>query len=113
MRAELARADVFIGPTRGDNFFVSAAEAITSGRPVVVSDAGGQTEYVTDANGTVLPLGADSRQWADAVVETVERLAPRGAAAIAATIGERFSSAQVGAAYRCLHEEAAGDFLVH
>ena len=113
VRAELARADVFIGPTRGDNFFVSAAEAITSGRPVVVSDAGGQSEYVTDANGTVLPLGADSRQWADAVVETVERLAPRGAAAIAATIGERFSSAQVGAAYRCLHEEAAGDVLVH
>ena len=35
------------------------------------------------------------------------------ATAIAATIGERFSSAQVGAAYRCLHEEAAGDVLVH
>ena len=113
VRAELARADVFIGPTRGDNFFVSAAEAITSGRPVVVSDAGGQTEYVTDANGTVLPLGADSRQWADAVVETVERLAPRGAAAIAASIGERFSSAQVGAAYRRLHEEVAGGSLTH
>lgn len=29
VRAELARADVFIGPTRGDNFFVSAAEANT------------------------------------------------------------------------------------
>lgn len=108
VRAELARADVFIGPTRGDNFFVSAAEAITSGRPIVVSDAGGQTEYVTQANGTVLPLGAGSRQWADAVVETVERLAPRGAASIAATIGDRFSSAQVGAAYRRLHEEVAG-----
>ncbi len=107
VRAELARADVFIGPTRGDNFFVSAAEAITSGRPVVVSDAGGQTEYVTQANGTVLPLGADSGQWADAVVETVERLAPRGAASIAATIGDRFSSAQVGGAYRRLHEEVA------
>ena len=113
VRAELARADVFIGPTRGDNFFVSAAEAITSGRPVVVSDAGGQTEYVTDANGTVLPLGAGSRQWADAVVETVERLAPRGAAAIAATIGDSFSSAQVGAAYRRLHEEVAGGSLTH
>ena len=113
VRVELARADVFIGPTRGDNFFVSAAEAITSGRPVVVSDAGGQTEYVTDANGTVLPLGAGSRQWADAVVETVERLAPRGAASIAATIGDSFSSAQVGAAYRRLHEEVAGGSLTH
>ena len=107
MRAELARANVFIGPTRGDNFFVSAAEAITSGRPVVVSDAGGQTEYVTPDNGTVLPLGADSRQWADAVIDAVERLAPRGARRIADTIGERFSSARVGAAYRRLHEECA------
>ena len=107
VRAELARANVFIGPTRGDNFFVSAAEAITSGRPVVVSDAGGQTEYVTPGNGTVLPLGADSRQWADAVIDAVERLAPRGARRIADTIGERFSSARVGAAYRRLHEECA------
>ncbi len=107
VRAELARANVFIGPTRGDNFFVSAAEAITSGRPVVVSDAGGQTEYVTPDNGTVLPLGADSRQWADAVIDAVERLAPRGARRIADTIGERFSSARVGAAYRRLHEECA------
>ncbi|WP_296537389.1 glycosyltransferase family 4 protein [uncultured Actinomyces sp.] len=113
VRAELARADVFIGPTRGDNFFVSAAEAITSGRPVVVSDAGGQTEYVTAANGTVLRSGAGSRQWADAVVDTVERLAPLGAAAIAATIGDSFSSAQVGAAYRRLHEEVAGGSLTH
>lgn len=108
VRAELARADVFIGPTRGDNFFVSAAEAITSGRPVVVSDAGGQSEYVTEANGTVLPLASDPAQWAAAVVETHERLADAGPAAIAATIGDRFSSATVGAAYRRVHEECAG-----
>ena len=108
VRAELARATVFIGPTRGDNFFVSAAEAITSGRPVVVSDAGGQGEYVTPDNGTVLPLDSDAAQWVEAVVETVERLVPLGPEPIAATIGERFSSVQVGAAYRRVHEECAG-----
>lgn len=108
VRAELARATVFIGPTRGDNFFVSAAEAITSGRPVVVSDAGGQGEYVTPDNGTLLPLEADAAQWAGAVVETVERLVPLGPEPIAATIGDRFSSAQVGAAYRRVHQECAG-----
>lgn len=113
VRAELACADVFIGPTRGDNFFVSAAEAITSGRPVVVSDAGGQSEYVTQANGAVLPSAASSSQWADAVVETVESISPRGACAIADTIGDRFSSAQVGAAYRRLHEEVAGGLGAH
>lgn len=110
VRDELARANVFIGPTRGDNFFVSAAEAITSGRPVVVSDAGGQTEYVEEGNGAVLPLGTATAQWADAVDQTVERLVPLGAQSIAATIGDRFSSARVGAAYCRLHEECAGAF---
>ncbi|WP_067782307.1 glycosyltransferase [Actinomyces vulturis] len=98
----LADADVFIGPTRGDNFFVSAAEAIVSGRPVVVSDAGGQTEYVTDTNGRILPIDANAEQWAHSVVECVTLARSQGkesAQAIAATIGDRFSSSTVGQQY--------------
>ena len=38
MNAELARADLFLGPTRSDNFYVSAAEAVVSGRPVVAEE---------------------------------------------------------------------------
>lgn len=106
VRAELAKADVFIGPTRGDNFFVSAAEAIVAGRPVVVSDAGGQAEYVTEGNGAILPVDAAPQQWATAVTALAERLSGATAADIAATIGERFSTPVVGAAYRAVHERA-------
>ncbi|AYD90956.1 glycosyltransferase [Actinomyces sp. 2119] len=108
VREELARADLFLGPTRGDNFFVSAAEAIVAGRPVVVSDAGGQTEYVEEGNGSIVAAGAAPAAWADAVVETRDRLAGASAAEVAATIGERFSTPVVGAAYRAVHEQVVG-----
>ena len=104
VRRELAASDLLIGPTRGDNFFVSAAEAIVSGRPVVVSDAGGQSEYVTEDNGTIVPAGADAAQWAGAVTDTLNRLEGRSAEQIAATIGERFSAGVVGAAYRAVYD---------
>lgn len=108
VRAELAQADIFLGPTRGDNFFVSAAEAIVSGCPVIVSDAGGQTEYVTDANGTVLPSGADVAQWASAVMDTHNRLAHCSAQQIASTIGSRFSADAVGRGYCQVYERLVG-----
>ncbi|QPL05808.1 MULTISPECIES: glycosyltransferase family 4 protein [Actinomyces] len=108
VRRELEAADLFLGPTRGDNFFVSAAEAIVAGRPVVVSDAGGQVEYVAEANGAVVPAGSTVGVWADAVTATLGRLEGASAGDIAATIGQRFASQQVGESYRRVHEQAAG-----
>ena len=105
VREELARADLFLGPTRGDNFFVSAAESIVAGRPVVVSDAGGQTEYVQETSGTIVPAGTSPAGWAQAVLATRERLARVRAAQVAATIGDSFSSPVVGGSY---HEVYAG-----
>ncbi len=108
VQRELAAADLFLGPTRGDNFFVSAAEAIVAGRPVVVSDAGGQVEYVEAGNGCIVPAGSSAPEWADAVVDTLGRLEGVSAQDVAATIGRRFCAQQVGAAYRGVHEQAAG-----
>lgn len=108
VRAELEEADLFLGPTRGDNFFVSAAEAIIAGRPVLVSDAGGQTEYVTDMNGTVLAAGSSAREWADAAEATLARLDGVSAAQVAATIGDRFSSASVGRGYLEVYRDLLG-----
>ena len=79
-----------------------------AGRPVVVSDAGGQVEYVEEGNGCVVPAGSGAPEWADAVVGTLGRLEGVCAQDVAATIGARFSSQQVGAAYRRVHEQAAG-----
>src|SRR5699024_2699028 len=50
----LGRADLFFGPTRADNFFVSAAEAIVAGRPVVLGATGGQGEQVQPQVGALV-----------------------------------------------------------
>ncbi len=96
--AELAAGDLFFGPTRGDNFFVSAAEAIVSGRPVVVGATGGQGEYIDPRVGELVAR-QDAADYADAI-ERVD-VATRGLTAeeISATLGDRFSVPQVAAGY--------------
>lgn len=95
---ELSAADVFIGPTHGDNFFVSCAEAILHGRPVVVGSQGGHPEYMREFVGTALPVH-DASVYADAVeAQILENHA--SAAQIAASIGQAFSAHTVGNSYR-------------
>lgn len=98
VREALARADLFFGPTRADNFFVSAAEAIVAGRPVVLGATGGQGEYVQEQVGTLVDV-QDATAYADAVLEVDERTRTLPAQSIADTIGDRFSTAAVGRGY--------------
>lgn len=103
VRAALARADLFFGPTKADNFFVSAAEAIVSGRPVVLGATGGQGEYVQPQVGALVDA-QDVDAYADAVLEVDERTRDLGAQRIADTIGDSFSSRTVAAGYRDQYE---------
>jgi L-malate glycosyltransferase len=95
---ELARADLFLGPTRGDNFFVSAAEALVAGRPVVVGATGGQGEYIRPEVGELVDV-QDAGAYADAVVRVDRATAGLGAQEISDTVGQRFSVAAVAAGY--------------
>lgn len=104
VRAALAEADLFFGPTRADNFFVSAAEAIVSGRPVVLGATGGQGEYVVPEVGELVER-QDAGLYAEAILAVDERTRMLEAEAIAATIGDAFSTQTVGRMYRELHEE--------
>ena len=109
--AELQAADLFIGPTHGDNFFVSCAEAILNGRPVVVGTAGGHPDYMRDFVGRAIATH-DVKAYADAVTELLTATPDNApsAEAIAASIGEAFSSRTVGESYRKVYEAAvAGD----
>lgn len=101
VREALARADLFFGPTRADNFFVSAAEAIVAGRPVVLGATGGQGEYVTDEIGALVDT-QDTRAYTEAILDVDSRTRDRPAVDIAAVIGDRFSSRSVGEAYSAL-----------
>lgn len=103
--AELARADLFLGPTRGENFFVSCAEALVSGRPVVVGATGGQGEYIAADVGRTVPR-QDPRVYADAVQDVLRRAEGLTAADIAATVGDRFSPEAVAAGYAAAYRDA-------
>ncbi len=98
VRAELGGADLFFGPTRADNFFVSAAEALVAGRPVVLGATGGQGEYVRASVGRLVDV-QDPVAYADAIMDLDAATRDLDAAQIAATIGHAFSSATVGRRY--------------
>lgn len=96
--AALDAADIFLLPTRGDNFCVSAAEALVRGRPVVVGATGGQGEYIDDAVG-VLVREQTPPAYADAVIDLDRRTQHLTAGEIAATIGDRFAPGRIADAY--------------
>lgn len=103
--AELAAADLFLGPTLGDNFFVSCAEAVVSGRPVVVGATGGQGEYLDPRVGVT--VGVQTPQaYADAVEQVLTLAADLSAQDVAATIGDRFSARSVAQGYDRAYELA-------
>ncbi|UYO98170.1 glycosyltransferase [Microbacterium sp. M28] len=102
---ELQRGDVFLLPTKGENFCVSAAEAIVNGRIAVVGANGGQAEYIDDRNGRLVHEQVP-HAYAQAVLEVLGR--PQlPAADIAATIGDRFAPAQVMRGYEAAYAAAS------
>lgn len=103
--AELARADLFLGPTRGDNFFVSCAEALVSGRPVVVGATGGQGEYIDPVVGLTVAR-QDPTAYADAVEQVLEQTRELSAGQISDTVGDRFQPEVVAQGYQDAYDQA-------
>lgn len=101
----LDSADLFLLPTRGENFCVSAAEAVVHGRPVVIGAVGGQGEYLTEQSGILVPSQSPA-DYADAVERLLERTSGMSASTIAATIGDRFSAESVQRGYDAVYAEA-------
>lgn len=54
VRRRLAAADVFLLPSRIETFCVAAAEALAAGRPAVMGDRGGQTEFIDERSGRLV-----------------------------------------------------------
>lgn len=96
--AALDRADLFLLPTRGDNFCVAAAEALVRGRPVVVGASGGQGEYLDERVGALVH-DQTAEAYADAVLAVDKRTQHLTAEEVAATIGDRFAPATIAEGY--------------
>ena len=93
---ELADADIYLGPTKGDNFFVSVAESLVNGRPVCVSDRGGHIEYV-DTRYSEIVASQDPDAYADAVIRIIDRMDSFTAQDVAASVDQRFSPSTIAA----------------
>lgn len=76
-----ARADVFCLPSAQETFGYAAVEAMASGLPVVIADAGALPEVCAGAVAETVPVGA-----AEAIPVAIERAMHEGARARAAVI---------------------------
>ncbi|MDO5720500.1 MAG: glycosyltransferase family 4 protein [Actinomycetaceae bacterium] len=103
VQREIARADMFFGPTRADNFFVAAAESIVNGRPLVVGATGGQGEYIDPAVGALVDQ-QDPSLYADAIIDLDKRTRTMDARTIAATVQNQFEPHAVADAYIDLYQ---------
>jgi glycosyltransferase involved in cell wall biosynthesis len=63
----MKKADMFVLPSRADNFPISLLEAMSYGLPVVVSDVGAMDEVVSKVNGIVI-----SPRDTDGLVEAIQ-----------------------------------------
>lgn len=101
----LSDANIFLLPTRGETLCLSAIEAISHGRPVVIGDRGGQRDYVNDSNGRlVTPRTAAA--YADAVIDVVDDLNRLTPESVASSIHGRFSPSRVLNGYVSAYEQA-------
>ena len=103
---EIAHSDVFFAPTKGENFFVAAAEALVNGRPLVASEKGGHTEYA-DPRFTEIVTERTPKAYANAVLRVLEKSRGISAEEISKTVGARFSPAGVARSYKDIYQRVA------
>ncbi len=69
----LREIDVLLHPAKAEPYGMVISEAMAAQVPVVVSDACGAAAQVTAESGAVLPLGADTTIWVEAVDTQLRR----------------------------------------
>lgn len=104
---EIQEADVFFAPTKGENFFVAAAEALVGGRPLVASEKGGHTEYAHPAF-TEIVTDRSPDAYADAVISVLDRSNDVSAEEISSSVRGRFAPETVARKYGRLYERLLG-----
>lgn len=104
VRRELAASDVFFLPSSVETFSVAAAEALASGRPVVMGAVGAHREFVTPDVGRLVP-GAEPASFGGALVEMLRQAAIREPAFFAADVRSRFGPDAVADQLSGLYDE--------
>lgn len=63
---ELSTSNVFVLPSRNENFSVAILEGLSMGLPVLATECGGIRECLTEKNGIIVPVD-DIQRMADAI----------------------------------------------
>lgn len=66
--SNLLESDVFIHPSRGENFSVAIIEGLSAGLPVIASLCGGASECINESNGLLFPVD-DTKSLSDKLIE--------------------------------------------
>lgn len=109
VREHLARADVFVLPSRSEGFPLAIAEAMQAGLPVVATDVGSVPEAVIHGETGILVPKDDPRSLAAALGRLVEdptlraRMGRRGR-----EVGSRFTAERMAREFVSLWQEVAG-----
>lgn len=106
---ELAAAEIFLLPTRSETLCLSAIEAISHGRPVVMGAHGGQRDYVNVDNG-ILVAERSAQAYADAVQEVSDAFSRLSPSTVAATVSGRFTPARVLELYEGAYDAAYAQY---
>lgn len=99
---ELAASDIFFAPTKGDNFFVAAAEALVNGRPLCASDQGGHVEYALPEFSEIV-VEQTPQAYADALQKLVVKMEGVRAQDVADSVASRFTAGTVAQMYLDLY----------
>ena len=86
----LQQSDVFVLPSRSENFSVAVLEALACGLPVIASICGGIRECIEEHNGLLFPVD-DTEALANAILHMATHLSNYDRQAIAADCQARFS----------------------
>lgn len=105
--AALAAADLFIGPTKSENFYLSLAQALLAGRPAVVGEGAKDLEYINEDTAKVVTVVTEknSKFWAEACQQLQAKTLGLSAAEVSATIGDRYSPAAIAEEYDEVYRE--------
>lgn len=90
LRTYYEQSHLFVLLSRYETFSVVTAEALAHGRPVVATDCGGPTEYVSDLCGFIVPQ-QDEKAAVQAIIKVYENYGNFSAEAIHAYALSRFS----------------------